>query len=1450
MRTINGKLFLGMLLGSVVLTGSAFGLHYFQYQRIGKALLWQARRAEQEGQTARMARYLQRYLEFNPRDNDEKANLAKAWTTDAFAGNARSRARAARLLDEVLTWKDDPGLRRLLVKTALEVRDFKMARDHLQRLLAWKDMEETLKADRRAQGQLRAKKTPLPDSLVRPDPALGELERYWGQVQEEDKRPAEALACYRLAVRHAPEVTAGYVRLAYLLRRHNKTDPTQHGVNCKEADGTIDRLVAVNATSPDAYLARWRYRRTFDLLAIRETGNHGQILLEDAVKDVVEAVRRKVESVEALLEAADMERLLGRAEREKVDGTVAQRRAGWERHSREALGYLRRGLELARRERTPAAEASEFQLLWHKGNLLMDEVEFDRMLAAEDGSAPGVVVKGRAAIEEVIGTMRKSRVPAAGDYMEGRMLVFDGRWSEAARRFERARALLAAQPDLANQADLYLGQCYYQLGEYTQMYNAFKRVFDWDPTSAPAQMGMAAARWAQGQLEDAEKLYIDVMKQKRVPPRGWIDIARLEIQRQVGAARPDWKRAEQALENATKFNAANQVEVCLLRAEVLALKGEMGKARELLRAGRSAAGPRKAVDLWVGLAELELREKKLEAARAVLDEAREKLGDQVGLRLAEARYALTAKAAGVKEKLAELGEGRAKFSEDEQARLLGGLADVHLRLGNYDAARRLWDALAGLPKQKTNLRLRVLLFDVALEDGNVEEMRRALAAVRALEPANGPYQLHRGARMALWEASRPGVDPAARAAKLKQARRDLEQVLGQRRSWPPVYLARAELAELNGNQEEVVQNLGEAVKYGEKSATVYLHLARLLQGQGKRDQARVLLAQAQKEAGASPELTRMLLGQALRDNDIPEALKIARARMQENTKDPQELMWWGELLLARKDLAGAGQKFDQAIAHANGNPAPWVVKTQFLVDQKKEAEALALIARAKKELPPGKAPLVLGLCYDTVRKPKEARACYAEALEKKRDVATVKAVVMAHLSGGRLDEAEPLLQEIVDGKVGPAPAGDVAWARRTLAIVLAAGNDYRRFERALALVGLKLGGGGRLAPDEGPDESTENRRAKARVLASQPGQRQFRLKAIALLEELGRQNALADDDKFVLATLLEAEGRSRDSDARFGELAQQKVRTPQYLARYGMSLVQRKTPEALAKVRQIVGWLRELEKARGAGPNGFASVELEARLLEAEGKGDEAIDLLEQHAFRKGAKPEEVLLVLAAMSRQRKYARAFSMCEKAWKQGRCPPEAVGGVSVGLMRVMNPTPAQVKEIEGWLRKAVEKKPESVVLRMHLADLYDQAGEYRQAARAYQKILERDPNNVVALNNLAWLLALHKGDADEALRHIERAVSGMGRRADLLDTRGLVHLKLRHGAQALADFEEATGEAPTPTRLYHLARAYHLAGKRDRAREALRKAKAGGLQAARLHPVEQDDCRELLKEYELQ
>src|SRR5262249_19169438 len=127
MRTINGKFLLALLVITTVLTGTVFAVDHLPYAPLAQRVLRQAHRAEEQGQPDRVARYLQRYLEFIPRDHAAKERLARLWAGDAFAANHKARVGAVRLLDEVVNYQDNPDARRLLVRLALEVRDTQRA---------------------------------------------------------------------------------------------------------------------------------------------------------------------------------------------------------------------------------------------------------------------------------------------------------------------------------------------------------------------------------------------------------------------------------------------------------------------------------------------------------------------------------------------------------------------------------------------------------------------------------------------------------------------------------------------------------------------------------------------------------------------------------------------------------------------------------------------------------------------------------------------------------------------------------------------------------------------------------------------------------------------------------------------------------------------------------------------------------------------------------------------------------------------------------------------------------------------------------------------------------------------------------------------------------------------------------------------------------------------------
>jgi Tfp pilus assembly protein PilF len=168
------------------------------------------------------------------------------------------------------------------------------------------------------------------------------------------------------------------------------------------------------------------------------------------------------------------------------------------------------------------------------------------------------------------------------------------------------------------------------------------------------------------------------------------------------------------------------------------------------------------------------------------------------------------------------------------------------------------------------------------------------------------------------------------------------------------------------------------------------------------------------------------------------------------------------------------------------------------------------------------------------------------------------------------------------------------------------------------------------------------------------------------------------------------------------------------------------------------------------------------------------------------------------------------------------------------------------VERLLKEALARQPQARLLGNFLAGLYEQEGRWEEAVAAYRAVLKDNGRDVMALNNLAYLLALRGGDTAEALALVERAVELAGPVGALLDTRGVVHLKRGQTEQAVKDLQQALMQASSPGRYLHLALAHHRGRDRAAAARAWRQVTASGLGQEAVHPLEREDFVRLTRE----
>lgn len=125
---------------------------------------------------------------------------------------------------------------------------------------------------------------------------------------------------------------------------------------------------------------------------------------------------------------------------------------------------------------------------------------------------------------------------------------------------------------------------------------------------------------------------------------------------------------------------------------------------------------------------------------------------------------------------------------------------------------------------------------------------------------------------------------------------------------------------------------------------------------------------------------------------------------------------------------------------------------------------------------------------------------------------------------------------------------------------------------------------------------------------------------------------------------------------------------------------------------------------------------------------------------------------------------------------------------------------------------------------LADYWIVRGKPERAIPLYRLGLEKDPNNLLFLNNLAMLLADVDGKQAEALSVVDGALEERRDNVTLLDTKGLILMKDGRADEAIPHLERAVElSCQLPIYCMHLAKALDQAGRENSARNWFDKAR---------------------------
>jgi tetratricopeptide (TPR) repeat protein len=1375
---LNIRFLVQLLVVAIIASGGWFFLHRYQLKRNPAALLDMATVAESEGKTDRAARFVGLYL--NVAGGDSEARIRYANLLEQQPTTRNSVYKVMQVREQLLLDKpENHAIRRQVVTAGLKLGLYDDTLRHV-------------------------------NYLLKAFPNDGTIHYQLGlclQGRGEDEKAANAFVA---AVDKTPSLIEAYDRLARLYR--NRLNES------KNADDALEKMIKNNPSSFQAYLIRANSRET---VALKNADN---ALLKDAEKDLQEARRLAPDDADVLLASEKAARDKGNMEKARgylkhaTDKHPKDRRVFtlWAIHESlggrelEALKWLRQGVK---------EFPDDPSLLFNLASSLIQS---------------GKLAEG----EEILAEMdRLKLVPAQIDLLRARILMAEQKWTEASLLLEKTRPLLAETPDLAIRSHLFLAECYEHLGDVDRQIAVLKQATTADQTNPLARSQYADALSKLGRFDEALEQYRRVMGSGQKADGSWTKVASLELRRNLNRSRDQqqWPPFDNAIKQAEK-QSPGSIQVPLLRAEALRAQRRTGEAKELLEKTRDQFP--KALEPWVALAGLEDSEGHSAEAFVLLNTA-------------EKRLKVTA----------------LPGNPEVNASRLQELASAYMRMGKDADASRLVKQIVQL--QPLDLKARLPLFDLALRAGNLEEMKKAIEGIKRLEGPGGALGNYDSARLLLWQAQKG--DKAA----IGQARALLVQVAARRPTWSKVPLVEGELDELEGKRDKSLENYLKAIELGERQPNLIRQVTELLCTNHRYAEADQVVRKLLDGAFVSADLQMLGADLSYLAADKKRALSLAQQAVPPDSKNYRDHIWLGHLLWAVDKKVDAEAAFIKATELADTEPDAWIALIQFYMASDKKQQAKAALNKAKLKLTTERTAIGLAQCNKAYGQEDQALELVGRAAASKTADATVlRGAAEYYLKLDKGAEAIPLLRRLLEEK--NASPQDKIWSRRTLALALAAQGSIRDFPKSVELLDTNL-----KANASNPDDLF----AKARVLATKASDRP---KAVGIMESLSQKQPLSAPQQFFLARLYDLDQNVAGTRKAMLSALTAEGDNPSYLEYYAGFLLRHKD------LQEARTWIEKLQQVQ---PHSFEAVSLYSQLVALQSKSPSlseserqkqlsdvvtrvldyvdkqdslpndpsdrrrrAAGLLDglsqtvqeckttfvpaaEKLYRQWAaeskQPESVLILADFLGRQNQTAETLALCERALKT--CAPDLVLSTSLRALETLPSTDPRLAKVEQWLNEAILKRPDlNVPLVVLLAQLRERQGRIADAKELYGKVIQKDPSNLVALNNLAFILALEgdKSGHGQALKLVTQAIAIAGPIGPVLDTRATVYLALGKNDLALKDLLDALAQAPTPASYYHLAVAYQRSNQPEDALKALEKAKDLGLRPDRLHFLERD------------
>jgi cellulose synthase operon protein C len=709
---------------------------------------------------------------------------------------------------------------------------------------------------------------------------------------------------------------------------------------------------------------------------------------------------------------------------------------------------------------------------------------------------------------------------------------------------------------------------------------------------------------------------------------------------------------------------------------------------------------------------------------------------------------------------AELAFREALKLDDDWAEALLGMAHVQVSIDDHAGARS-W-VLRALDADPALGRAWELLGDLEYHEGRYPEAEAAYAkGIETREPPLMPRFKRALTRLAMGDLEGANHDAsvlerdfsqhpvtsytrgliAFREERYRDAQTAFEESLLHSENYMPAVLELGSTHLRLGNAAQAETHFRRYLTHVPHSTRAAVQLAQVLVEQGRVADARRLLESSvthvqEQEA----ELAALNAYVALAGSDVERgrALLVSLSESQDTSRDLKE--WVGSQLIRHGDREAGLATLREAAASESGE----VSADRNLILLELQAgnfeEALrgghALSEREPEQAEPWN---YIGAALVGLGRVDEARAAFARGLEIEPGYVPIAMnLASLELQAGRPDAARDALASIQAHQ-----PGEVRSAQRLAELELQAGRPFeaaRWLEKVVAAEPGVLAHHLTLARLQIESEQTEEAiRTLERAREYHPGSPQ-------LLVSLGEAQAAAGQLEQAVDSLRAALEEAPDNLNILGVLAQ-----------------------VQSRAGDTEGMEQTLREILELSADNYAARAILVRHMIDHDRLDEAHAELNQLSEADASRPESLALAGELALQEGKADLAVRFYQEALAQTPAVREWVLRLAEAQRLAGDDLQARAT-VRDW----VEAHPDDLSALHLLAGWESAAGDLDMAIQSYERIVTRQPEDVVALNNAAWLL--REENTHRALEYAERAGQLAPNEPAILDTLGVVLLKV--------------------------------------------------------------------------